>query len=427
MAAVCIVLIINIAILGWVVQKDHEDGITVIYEGSNKDAGTVCVTGARNLFRIDIWRGILSVCLALSSVPLSLFYNSVVFTSPAAADYLAVLVSPEFLDGGAYCAKPNGDNGWDHNTSLIETLQSNHNSLGHMNTAECRKAYDVPVQSGWSHVLLVSDYHSPNDTVIYTFWQSTAQGQPASPGWIVGDSDDWAFEEPLCNGTFTYDWNALGGGGMPETCTSDTTYDPSNSLQRRQFPDDTLNTTATTPTSSSTESPSTTKFSGGFWTPPAASSTWPAGRAQVDVQYCLALASPNLASEVNISITFPAVVIAFNIVKLLCLLGTLLLPRFDPLATIGDAIASFLGAADLHTEHQGLLNHRQVTSREWRKHSANPGPTKPRKWLQPPLMLCRTVSPGKWLLNLSIIVVVFVGGLAMLYVGFHWGKWDAGF
>ncbi|OQO13942.1 hypothetical protein B0A48_00817 [Cryoendolithus antarcticus] len=449
-AAVSIILIINFAILGWAIHRQNDDGIATIYRGSEGSMGTVhfvthgvinifgalllmtcnacmqClsaptridvdkvhakhdwldigISSARNLRHVSLWRGVLWSCLLLSSFPIALLYNSVVFTSPGAIDYMAVLVTPEFLAGGPHRQSPNDDSTLDGSTNMtddIKTLQNDAQSLVRLEKDDCYKKYNVPVQTDLSHVLLVSDYSAPNDTVIYVFEQSTGSEESKLPGWTSSGPDNWGFTEPTCNGAIRYGWTDY--QGLPETCTTSTTVTSDTTLVSR---------------------------AGGFWQPPDdgdSDATQPGGQVRVNVDYCLAKPLTEPACEVNVSVTLLAVVIVFNIVKLLCLIATLMLPRFEPLITIGDAMASFFVVADSHTERQGLLFATEVTSGSWRLRSMNRQPPRPRTWTQPPLGLYSTVQPLKWAINLMVILFVFIGGAVMLYVGSHWGKWTPGF
>ncbi|KAK6429270.1 hypothetical protein LTR95_014583 [Oleoguttula sp. CCFEE 5521] len=362
------------------------------------------ISSARNLRHVSVWRGVLWSCLLLSSFPIALLYNSVVFTSPGAIDYMAVLVTPEFLAGGPYRQSPNDDSTLDGSTSMmddIKTLQNDAQSLTRLEKDECYKKYNVPVQTNLSHVLLVSDYSAPNDTVIYVFEQSTGSDESNLPGWTLTGPDDWGFTEPTCNGTIRYGWTDY--QGLPETCTASTTITPDTTLVGR---------------------------AGGFWQPPSGGSsdaTQSAGQIRVNINYCLARPLAKPACEVNVSVALLAVVIVFNIVRLLCLIATLLLPHFEPLITIGDAMASFFSVVDSHTERQGLLFATEVTSGTWRLRSTDGYPPRPRTWTQPPLTLFSTVQTLQWAINLMVILFVFIGGAVMLYVGSHWGKWTPGF
>ncbi|KAF2155261.1 hypothetical protein K461DRAFT_110724 [Myriangium duriaei CBS 260.36] len=56
----------------------------------------------RNIRAVSWWRLLLWCGLVLSSLPLHLVYNSVIFSTFMAHDYHALIVSPDFPDGAPY-------------------------------------------------------------------------------------------------------------------------------------------------------------------------------------------------------------------------------------------------------------------------------------------------------------------------------------
>lgn len=60
----------------------------------------------------------------------------------------------------------------------------------------------------------------------------------------------------------------------------------------------------------------------------------------VAVQYCLAQKVPD-ACQLSVSLTFLAAVLACNLIKAVCKYLTIRTVQVEPLATLGDAIASF--------------------------------------------------------------------------------------
>lgn len=82
------------------------------------------------------------------------------------------------------------------------------------------------------------------------------------------------------------------------------------------------------------------------------------------VSYCLA--QPALSSDgsctVNLNGTLFIVVLALNILSLLVTAYVLFLPRFTPLVTLGDAIASFLRGPDPATRSNALLTKANITT-----------------------------------------------------------------
>lgn len=85
------------------------------------------------------------------------------------------------------------------------------------------------------------------------------------------------------------------------------------------------------------------------------------------VQYCLAeTLEPHCT--VAISTSLLSVVIVCNVVKACCLLFTLLINiRFNPLATVGDAISSFISHPDATTRGKGPLSALDVRRGHWKE------------------------------------------------------------
>ncbi|KAK0862416.1 hypothetical protein LTS02_007174 [Friedmanniomyces endolithicus] len=79
--------------------------------------------------------------------------------------------------------------------------------------------------------------------------------------------------------------------------------------------------------------------------------------------YCLAEQSQGLCT-VSFSGTILAIVVACNIVKLSCLIATAFALDFEPLATVGDAVASFLDRPDAVTAGVGPLSSHKARQSE---------------------------------------------------------------
>ncbi|KAK0260988.1 hypothetical protein LTR35_017930 [Friedmanniomyces endolithicus] len=79
--------------------------------------------------------------------------------------------------------------------------------------------------------------------------------------------------------------------------------------------------------------------------------------------YCLAEQSQGLCT-VSFSGTILAIVVACSIVKLSCLIATAFALDFEPLATVGDAVASFLDCPDAVTAGVGPLSSHKARQSE---------------------------------------------------------------
>ena len=81
--------------------------------------------------------------------------------------------------------------------------------------------------------------------------------------------------------------------------------------------------------------------------------------AEAPIEYCLAQSLPAHCT-VRISATILGVVIACNVVKIICLTTAVLSCGFQPLATVGDALSSFLDRPDPTTVDMPLLTFHDV-------------------------------------------------------------------
>lgn len=113
------------------------------------------------------------------------------------------------------------------------------------------------------------------------------------------------------------------------------------------------------------------------------------------VEYCLAEHSP-APCTVRINTYLLMVVIGCNLLKIGCLTFTVFAHDFQPLATVGDAVASFLDLPEDRTKNEGPLSimdvKRSTRAARHRKRRALPllqFQPKPRRW-------ARAVSVTRW-------------------------------
>ena len=75
-----------------------------------------------------------------------------------------------------------------------------------------------------------------------------------------------------------------------------------------------------------------------------------------DIDYCLAEKAESHC-KLYFNTLLLLLVLLCNIGKLLCLFSTLMLARYDPLITVGDAIASFISFPEESTMNRGALTY----------------------------------------------------------------------
>lgn len=125
------------------------------------------VPSIRNLASIAPWRKVLWSLLLLSSVPLHLLYNSVVFSSTSFAEWQALAVTDDFLSGAVYSVH----DGLYTNTpgyNMVELLDRlrDSKSLVRLDNEACIQAYTPALQSSWSYTLVVTSQTGTNNSFL---------------------------------------------------------------------------------------------------------------------------------------------------------------------------------------------------------------------------------------------------------------------
>ncbi|KAI7276321.1 hypothetical protein KC345_g6807 [Hortaea werneckii] len=186
------------------------------------------VASFRNLSRIDKRRTVLWWILALSSVPIHLLYNSVIFKTLAANEYLLVVANTDFLQGkefapfyldtekeqfyasvandssyaslryggpSFYTVEPN-----DTYTSAIRDVQlqfsrdnnyANDAKVHNLSASECITAYGTSFVSEYRNIVAVTSArgNQTDNTVLYSVWPNfDMEHGYLTYGWICLDS-----------------------------------------------------------------------------------------------------------------------------------------------------------------------------------------------------------------------------------------------
>ncbi|KAF2155062.1 hypothetical protein K461DRAFT_107278 [Myriangium duriaei CBS 260.36] len=410
-----IILIANVAVLAW--TKDRyvlEDGILTVFTGSCKTsskvimlshlginvlstlllaAGNSCMQvlvaptraevdkahaagtwldigphSLRNLGSIGAVRIIIWAVLGLSSVPIHLLYNSVVFSSSTANVFSSLTVTNDFVTGGSWNTSQMDCFDYVSEEGLfVQQLQDSAKSYTRLDPAACIEAYGSGYVSLYANVLLVT-----NESVA----RNVLNWRPSEGGTYLG-SDTW-----ICDGL---------GGGSRAGCDV-------NALLANAAD-------WTSPGYSVILSPNESCLS---------------YRAdhKYHIDHCLAEQTPEFCS-VYVSVTLLAVVIACNVIKLACLLVTLLSVRFDPLITIGDAIESFLAIPDRTTEGHGLLEASNIATWTKARISRTPIPTTPAPWKPRRRRLIAAISRRRWWSCTIAFILALVLSTSLLGAGLH--------
>ncbi|KAK4909791.1 hypothetical protein LTR49_021460 [Elasticomyces elasticus] len=266
------------------------------------------VASVRNIWRIRWSRRIVWWCLALSSVPIHLLYNSAIFKTLDANEYTMAIVNPDFLTGGSDFNTLYETN-YGYNTSIdsLSTLSYMQSFFANSSTdaslvqklsnSDCIAAYGTGFVSGRNHVLAVTSKTSTaaNHTVYGT------------------DEAEYEFD-----GT---------GSGQPYfwICT-DQPYRPGYNCD---VPTARRNAT-----------------------------NWTINNAKID--YCLSQIAPSHC-KLQFSLHILITVILMNAGKAACMFLTLYRQREATLVTVGDALSSFLDRPDELTKGRCLMGKVDVS------------------------------------------------------------------
>ena len=238
------------------------------------------VPSIRNVFRVSWPRKVLWCLLFLSSIPLHLMYNSVIFSSTSMSEWQGFAVTSDFLSGAPFSV-----NGTDRASNplipvgaLTDRLGKLRNSttLFYLDNKDCIAAYSEQIVSAWGDVLVFSAQPSTNNS----FLNLMTPGPYSSDESTGGD---------LCD---------LGSGG---SCNNDGPGAPN--------PDN--------------------------WVLSAPGSP--------QVSHCMA-EKASQHCKMRFSVPLMVAVIACNVAKVFCMGIIVWKLDPHPLVTLGDAIASFLDA-----------------------------------------------------------------------------------
>ncbi|KAL8645139.1 MAG: hypothetical protein Q9226_007434 [Calogaya cf. arnoldii] len=343
----------------------------------------VGVQNVRNLLYVSRIKAFLWLLLALSSIPLHLFYNSAIFSTLSAREYDILTISPNLAAGRYFNAtavppdaiKPGP---WNHTLSdewafppyphsrLVEFGQKlltdfNNTSLWQrMEKKECIRKYGRQFISTQGDFLAVS--HALNDSFSIKFIK-TAYPKTANGG---GPSYNW-----MCDL-----YPEAKHGTNNEQCRLDVLLSPPYA-EKWAIRSNRLNDLGP-------------KYIHYGW--------------QGDpVDYCLSRRVEEHC-RLQFSLALLAVVIISNFIKATCMI--LMVYRHDatPLITLGDAIASFLDDPDTTTQGNCIATKYTFQKRQWAQ--------QPRPWASKKVIWFNNSSSARWAFyNILSILVLIVTAL----------------
>ncbi|MCJ1263852.1 hypothetical protein MMC22_003722 [Lobaria immixta] len=327
------------------INKEHAQGKWL-------DVG---IPSLRNLRRISRKRALLWILLGVSSLPLHLFYNSVIFASISTNIYEIVSVNREFIDATSLegVNRPNSVNRQKSDNDTISSLyQAARNSLlERMDNSRCIQAYAHDYLSDRSDLLLIgSDENSTSTPTVF----------------FTGDVNYFRINQ--YGSDCVHDMYAW-------ICPSLDCLDPCQAHLQQVLAD---------------------------------TSHWkPQQKFDIEVDFCLSQRTPERC-KLQFSLHIVIVVIVINTLKMILMLYVVFGLKETPLMTIGDAIASFLNKEDPTTKGCCLISKFDIKQNklrwQYREGESNGPPAK--AWLPIKVPWARAVSRTRWL---SLAVTVCAG------------------
>ena len=282
----------------------------------------------RNLLRVSWDRIFLWTLLALSSIPLHLMYNSAVFATLSYQDFAVFFVAVNFLTGADYSIM-------DHDSDLrpetkvnsapssmdfslaLQLLRNTLGSLQRLENKECIEDYSPLIVSNRGNVLVVSSYQNSTHSLL---------GIDASH--TYGFLSDFMPSAWICKGQCNCEVNEV------KANANDWTY--CNGAEWYESP-------------------------------------------QYPIAYCLSTKTEDRC-KLQFSVAIMVIVIACNFIKLVSISVVIWKPRFHPLITLGDAIASFLNEPDSTTNGICLAGKPNSLKRKHRQDLPKQYNLKPYSW-----------------------------------------------
>jgi len=311
-----------------------------------------------NLRGIAKKRTIVWALLVSSSLPLHLFWNAIVHEKLSANSYFAAIVTPDFLnpESSYYYNQTNtaSTSPVVPRPESIAAYHQNSSSLQFLDKNTCLDAYNSAYQSNHRNVLLVVN---------------TIYAQPLVT--VTGFVPDAGHSTPVwpCDGN-----DLLGRSGIPATEICDTDFLRKNTSWH-------INMLLCESNSSNGHACTKSQV------------------LDLEVNYCLAESSEGHCS-IELVPQVLLIVVICNSIKVVCLAVILLLPRFQPVAIIGDAISSFLEMPDPITQSVGPISAKQARHREPAGLAIGTVPGRGTPWRTPKRhkRWCQAASPWRWIL-----------------------------
>ncbi|KAG0635397.1 hypothetical protein HOY80DRAFT_1093555, partial [Tuber brumale] len=175
----------------------------------------------RNLFQIKLERALLWIAIGITSIPLHLLYNSAVYTSIAANNFVVTFVTNNHFEKGSYSnltelllREQQGQSLTDSTgywtspkvqlfTSVHERYNTRNLSYQNLTASKCAKLYNTDFVSTHGNLFVITK-HSHNATHNNTLLHMTQvnSSRPGSTSWMCAEhyySGSWSGYSATCN------------------------------------------------------------------------------------------------------------------------------------------------------------------------------------------------------------------------------------
>lgn len=324
------------------------------------------IHSVRNLRFVPWWKVVLWFSLLISTLPLHLLWNSAVFSTTTSNTYAAIVVSQDFLNstdiyGGLDCTDYEKYQQSDQESYAtcwtLEKANSTTNSLKTLNPEDCMRRYPNKLESDGFNLIAVVKGNPPSNSSsfppakaslpVLAYFESITFANELGT-YCRGLCDEWCDPQynctSYCNATTDAKGNPYNASKVSRSCydfaSNRTSWEPGSATDGSDW-----------------ICSSNYVLENGCTTQEALqnSSDWKILPDYYEIDHCLSSDSALMQCRLQYSSVILYSVVACNTIKFLAILLHLLYAKEPIMATVGDAVASFLRHPDPATSGKCLF------------------------------------------------------------------------
>lgn len=141
----------------------------------------------RNIPYVSWKKSLVCALLALTSLPVHLVYNSVIFPSLSTNNYYAMVVTEKFLSGAPFNINATflENEGYSYQViGVFDNMQNNAHGYEQLDNENCIKAYGQKLVSDRQNLVLVSSANHLTNSILVWFSTETSGGYSDPKSWI---------------------------------------------------------------------------------------------------------------------------------------------------------------------------------------------------------------------------------------------------